>query len=311
VNARATFKPRDVEEPVDYWLNRPLASVLVKVLAPLPITPNQVTMLSGAVGMSAGLVIAIAPLDGRWQVPIAGLVLYLSILLDCADGQLARLRGVSSMAGRFLDGCVDVASIAATFLGFAILMYRLGVGFWEINIVGWAAGYAMKVHVHGYDHAKNLYLANTRPESERAKSLPTVEEVLRESDRLIAEGERFNAWITRGLIWFNGSQRAGWQSGRIGLGVPGTRDDRERGVYAERFGSTMKLWTWNGLGLHLFMFVVACLVTPLYPYACVVVCFIYLGPMNLLTAYVAWKERQIERALQADFGRPRATAPAP
>jgi hypothetical protein len=81
VNARATFKPRDVEEPIDFWLNRPLASLLVKLLAPFPITPNQVTILSGVVGLASGAVIATAPLDSRWQVPVAGVILYLSILL--------------------------------------------------------------------------------------------------------------------------------------------------------------------------------------------------------------------------------------
>jgi hypothetical protein len=309
VNARSTFKPRDVEEPIDFWLNRPLASVLVKVLAPLPITPNQVTVLSGLVGVAAGVVIATAPLEPSFQIPIGGLVLYVSILLDCADGQLARLRGVSSLVGRFLDGCVDVVSIAATFVGFAIWLYRGGVGFWPINIIGWAAGYAMKIHVHGYDHAKNLYLANTRPESERAKAMPTVDEILQESARLRAEGDRFGATVVAGFARFSNSQRQGWQRGRIGLGIEGARDDRERALYATRFGTTMRLWTWDGLGLHLFMFVIACFVTPFYRLASPVVCIIYLVPMNLLTAYIVLRERQIERELQADFGR-RAPDPA-
>ena len=61
-----TFKPRDIEEPLDFWVNRPLASVLVKGLAPLPITPNQVTLMSGAVGLVAGVLIATSPVEGVW-----------------------------------------------------------------------------------------------------------------------------------------------------------------------------------------------------------------------------------------------------
>src|SRR5438046_9027184 len=69
---RATFKQREVEEPLDYWVNRPLASLIVGALAPLPVTPNQVTLLSGIVGLVAGIVIGVAPLEPSWQVPLAG-----------------------------------------------------------------------------------------------------------------------------------------------------------------------------------------------------------------------------------------------
>ena len=306
MNTTATFKPRVVEEPIDYYLNRPLASVLVKMLAPFPITPNQVTVLSGVVGVIAGVVIACAPLDGGWQVPAGGAIYYLSILLDCADGQLARLRGTSSMLGRFLDGVVDVVGCAAIFLGFAALMYRNGHSFWLVNLVGWTAGYATKWHVHNYDHAKNLYLANTRPASERSIALPSLDEIRAEVARLRGEGDRLGAFILSGFVNFTDSQRRGWQRGRIGLGVEATRDDRERAIYAERFAPTMRLWTWNGLGLHLVMWVVVCFLTPVYREACFVVCMIYLGPMTALAAFTLWRERVIERALQADFGR-RAT----
>ena len=300
---RATFKPRDVEEPVDYWVNRPLASLLVKVLAPLPITPNQVTVLSGIVGSFSGIVIGTAPLHGSWQVPVGGLILYCSVLLDCADGQLARLRGTSSMLGRFLDGVVDAVPIAAAFFGFAVLLYRSGYSFWAINVFGWAAGYSFKWQVHSYDHAKNIYLANTRPEGERARALPSLDEIRAEVERLRAGGDRLGAWILSGFVRFTDSQRRGWQKNRIGLGVEGTRDDRERALYAEHFGPTMKLWTWNGLGFHMAIGIVGCLVTPIFPEACVAVCFFYLIPMNAFTAYTLWRERRIERMLQDDFKR--------
>jgi phosphatidylglycerophosphate synthase len=307
LNTRATFKPRDVEEPIDFWLNRPLASILVKGLAPLPISPNQVTVLSGLVGLLSGVVIATSPIDNPWQVPLGGAVLYLSILLDCADGQLARLRGESSMVGRFLDGVVDVVSIGGAYVGFAIFLYRAGWNFWLINAVGWSSGYAMKVHVHGYDHAKNLFLANTRPAAERARAMPTVEEILRESEVLQAKGDAFGARVLRGFATFTNSQRQGWQVGRIGIGMQGSQDDRERALYRDRFARTMQLWTWDGLGLHLVLFVIAAGITPYFQGAIFVVWVFFLVPQNAFTAYIVWKEKRIERALQAELKR---TAPA-
>src|SRR4051812_19723145 len=106
----STFKPHDVEEPVDYWINRRVAGLLVLLLARLPVTPNQVTIASGMMGVLSGVLIGSARVDAPWQVPVGGVFLFLSILLDCADGQLARLRKESSMVGRALDGYVDVVS---------------------------------------------------------------------------------------------------------------------------------------------------------------------------------------------------------
>jgi hypothetical protein len=298
---KATFKPRDVEEPLDYWLNRPLASVLVKGLAPLPITPNQVTLLSGAIGIAAGVMIAISPLDGTWHVPVAGGLLYLSLLFDCADGQLARLRGQSSMIGTFLDGLVDAIVVGAWFVGYAVLLYRSGHNFWVINAIGWSAGYSVKWQVHGYDHAKNVFLANTRPEGERARSLPSREELARAADEYEAKGDRLGAFCMRGLISVTDAQRRGWQRERMGLEVAGTRTDQERELYRARFAPTMKLWTWNGLAAHLTMLIVASLARPFFLESFFALCVFYLVPVNAFTFYLLWREKKIERELQAEL----------
>lgn len=301
MNTQATFKPRDIEEPLDFWVNRPLAGVLVKGLAPLPITPNQVTLMSGAVGLVAGVLIATSPVEGVWYVPLAGVLMYVSLLLDCADGQLARLRGQSSLVGTFLDGTVDAVAAGAWFIGFAVLMYRSGYNFWFINVLGWSAGYSMKWQVHGYDHAKNMFLANTRPASERARALPTREELAREADELQAKGDRLGAIALRGLIGITNSQRVGWQRGRIGLGVEGTRTDQERELYRARFARTMKLWTWNGLAFHLTLIIAASFAKPFLRDAYFALCLVYLGPLNAFTVYILQKEKKIERELQAEL----------
>jgi hypothetical protein len=107
-------------------------------------------------------------------------------------------------------------------------------------------------------------------------------------------------------VGFSNAQRTGWQEGRIGLGVPGTRDDRERALYAERFAPTMRLWTWDGLGLRMVLWVLCCFVTPFFREACAVVCFVLLVPMNAFTAYILWRERRIESQLQIELGRSHA-----
>jgi hypothetical protein len=299
----ATFKPYDVEEILDDRVNRPLASLLVRVLAPTPITPNQVTILSGIAGIFCGIAIGMASPERTWLVPIGGALLFLSILLDCADGQLARLRGTSSFMGRALDGYTDAVVTAAAFIGFAVFLYRAGYSPLYINALGWAAGFSINWHTRGYDHAKNLYLHNVLPPERRSNVLPSVDDIGEERERYLARGDWFGAMILRGFMHMTRSQRRGWQGRRLGLERPAMRDDRERGVYREHFRVLMRIWTFNGLATHLYLFLVASVVTPFYVGAGTVVWWIMVGPMNTMTLALLLAERSIERRLAQDLGR--------
>ena len=89
------------EELIDLALFRPLAFLLVKILAPLPITPNQISLAAMICGIAGGCAFA----GGSRRLFIIGGLLYgFSTILDCCDGMIARLkkngplRGASSMA---------------------------------------------------------------------------------------------------------------------------------------------------------------------------------------------------------------------
>ena len=296
---QTTFKPRDVEEWIDLRVNRPTASQLVRLVAPFPVTPNQLTVFSGISGLSAGVAIATASLDHPWGVPLGGLLLFLSIVLDCADGQLARLRGKSSMVGRALDGYVDVLSAGSVFVGFAVFLYRAGYDPIYINLVGWSSGYSMKWHTHSYDHAKNIYLNNVLPPEQCKSALPTFEEIDAEREARLRAGDRFGALILRGFGHLTRSQRGGWQDTRIGLGLPRPRTEAERDRYRDMFYGVMRLWTWNGLATHLVLLLVATALTPFFRGAALGAEWFILGPMNLMTVYLRSRERRIERDAQA------------
>ena len=87
------------------WISRPPAALVVQALAPTRITPNQVTFLSLATfAVAAGVLVG-------WRTH-AGLIVtvcltQVSYILDCADGQLARLKKLSSPAGALLDFLMD------------------------------------------------------------------------------------------------------------------------------------------------------------------------------------------------------------
>lgn len=100
---------RDSRKPEDIFWNvyvaRPLAAVLVYLLRRTPITPNQVTFLGAAVfvGVAASLI----AMPGWAGLLVAAAILEFSYVLDCADGQLARLTGKTSDVGAYLDFLMD------------------------------------------------------------------------------------------------------------------------------------------------------------------------------------------------------------
>jgi phosphatidylglycerophosphate synthase len=100
---RRTRKPKDI-----LWnrlVARPLAAVVIVPLARTSITPNQVTLATLPVFLAgAAVMIAVRSWGG---LVAAAAILEFSYVLDCADGQLARLKGTSSPVGAHLDFLMD------------------------------------------------------------------------------------------------------------------------------------------------------------------------------------------------------------
>lgn len=100
---RRTRKPKDILW--NRFVARPLAAVVIVPLARSGITPNQVTLLTLPVFLAGAAVMAFVP--GWGGLVAAAAIIELSYVLDCADGQLARLKGTSSPVGAHLDFLMD------------------------------------------------------------------------------------------------------------------------------------------------------------------------------------------------------------
>jgi hypothetical protein len=112
---KSSKKKRDINRFTEY-VARPPAALVVWFLAKTPITPNQVTFLSAVVAAGAAAMFALLP--GYWWLLAAAAVFEFSFVLDCADGQLARLRKIASPLGHLLDFLMD--ELKAMFLYGAI-----------------------------------------------------------------------------------------------------------------------------------------------------------------------------------------------
>ena len=119
---RRTRKPNDILW--NRFVARPLAAVVVVPLARTGITPNQVTFATLPVFLAGAAVLALLP---NWGALIAGAaIIELSYVLDCADGQLARLKGMSSPVGAHLDFLMDELKAFTLVAAIAIRLWMPG-----------------------------------------------------------------------------------------------------------------------------------------------------------------------------------------
>jgi phosphatidylglycerophosphate synthase len=90
-------------------------------LLPTTVTPNQVTLLSVAIGIGSGLLFA----TGNQPAAIAGALLFLfSTIVDGCDGELARLTFRESRMGERLDLVGDNVVHIVLFGGIAVGLHR-------------------------------------------------------------------------------------------------------------------------------------------------------------------------------------------
>ena len=104
-------------------VNRPGGRLLAAAASLTPVTPNQVSMLSGAVTALGIVLIAVAS-PAPWLGVTVWLILALGFMLDSADGQLARLTGSGGPAGEWLDHVLDAAKMVAVHAAVLIFWYR-------------------------------------------------------------------------------------------------------------------------------------------------------------------------------------------
>ena len=160
----ASLKPLEVEEPIDVYVHRPLAYLVAKACYPFPISADAVTFLSILAGIASGVCLV---MTFPWHLQIGGLLLFSSAVLDCADGQLARMRKTSSLFGRMLDGTADLFTVGAAAPATVWVIYS------SLQAPLWVRGAAVALcvaamvttsfHTTMYDHYKNVFLRFTGP----------------------------------------------------------------------------------------------------------------------------------------------------
>ena len=264
-----SLKPLEVEEPIDVWVHRPPAYVLARILLPTPVSPNLVTIGSIISGCAAGAAIFAG---FRWHLQAAGVLIFSSAVLDCCDGQLARLRKSSSAFGRMLDGVADLVVSTVVVGGGAWLVLR------KYHDPLWLLGVASVLtvttiltgsfHTTMYDHFKNVFLRMTHPSYREGEDLDVAEQRFRAQRPQMSFGLRL-AW---GIYFFYMRSQSDYaekfdSNAKRLVSENAEFNARNAAIYRKYAGPAMRLWrNFFGFGSLVFGLAVSigCNVTEYY-----------------------------------------------
>ena len=118
---RILIKPTE-DSPVSQYIYRPLSKPLTLLLLRTPITPNQVTIFVGILGLIGCCLTA---LPGQAMLIWGALLVFVAGVIDGCDGEIARLKLQSSPIGAWLDTIVDEVTSVAYFIAIGYHTYAL------------------------------------------------------------------------------------------------------------------------------------------------------------------------------------------
>ena len=168
-------------EDDEWWssfVTAPLAIMVNYLVVDIKkLTPNKITLFSLIVAILSVIFIIVG---GIANFMVAALLIYLSHVLDCMDGHMARYRKTSSLAGCFFDKLTDQIQVTLWFaaVGYAayaqsqnvlpIFLAFIGVAFYNLR------GYAKYVSLYTGMSQDNQYLDKLSKQASDVKNKQTA-----------------------------------------------------------------------------------------------------------------------------------------
>ena len=150
----ATMKSRDIEGYFELYVTRTPGYLWALFFRCLHVHPIVVTLLSIVIGCASAYFFAFD--DLRYNL-IGMLMLIWANWYDCADGQLARMTGKTTLIGRVLDGFGGELWFICIYIGIAIRLYPVW-GIWIFLIILWAGFYCHSRQCGIADYYRNVHL---------------------------------------------------------------------------------------------------------------------------------------------------------
>jgi hypothetical protein len=238
-----------VEEILDLIFYRPLAFLVVKAVYPTSVTPNQLTLVSMLFGILGGVGFALGTPLG---FVLGGTSFIVCDVLDCSDGQLARMKKNGTPVGRILDGVADYVSSFAAYLG-------IGIGYanasahpllmWFITII---VGFSNAFQSGLLDFYRNRYLDVTL---HRASVLVDGQTAFKQEYASL-RGKPGHV-IEKALLWIYLEYSKVQRRFTAGQNTTGTPLNVDPELFAREQKSLMRLWTYLGPTTQ-FSFMIVC-----------------------------------------------------
>ncbi|MDR0538669.1 MAG: CDP-alcohol phosphatidyltransferase family protein [Tannerellaceae bacterium] len=173
----ASLKSIETENIIDRAFYRPLGYAVTKMLLPLGISPNTVTIISIVIGASAGYFFHFPDITHN----IYGiLVLIIANILDCVDGQLARLTGKKTILGRILDGLAGDIWFLSIYTGLALrLSWEFGTYWFFAPALISGLSHLVQANITDYYKTLHLYFIS----KEKGSDFQSAEQVRRHKEQ--------------------------------------------------------------------------------------------------------------------------------
>jgi phosphatidylglycerophosphate synthase len=106
-----------------FW-PRKVSPYVTRVLLRTPITPNQTTIMWGAISALNSMLVYLAMTGHYALIPVIPLVYVFTFVLDCVDGEIARYRNMANpVGGKLLDGISHRSTEYSLLAAFTLAAY--------------------------------------------------------------------------------------------------------------------------------------------------------------------------------------------
>lgn len=160
----ASLKSIETENYIDRIFYRPIGFQIARTLRNTGITPNMITIISIFVGAATGFLFY----HNELKYTIYGILcLIFANILDCVDGQLARLTGIKSKIGRILDGFAGDIWFASIYIGLALRLSHQTGSYWFFALAVLSAmSHLLQANITDYYKTLHLYFISKEKGSE-------------------------------------------------------------------------------------------------------------------------------------------------
>jgi hypothetical protein len=188
-------RPRELEDPLNFYFYHPLAARLARRLAPTGISPNLVSVGSLLALLAATWAFTRLPWPGNALAGLGFMLLW--HIVDGADGDLARMTGRASATGELVDGVCDYLGNVVMYLAFAFWLDDT-IGGWAWAL-GWSAAGSHVVQTNHAETQRRLYLW-------RAYGVPWLRTAAESGDPVFRRESWFTRWFgfwAVGYVWLS------------------------------------------------------------------------------------------------------------